>query len=123
VRFRTALGHQLGYRSEKTRGTVLPLSFEAGALRLKPSLRVRFHGRNRLPELAITMSLATIAVLFGASFFTPASGNEDRFRSDFGQAQAIEMRSAATNGMSVPVRKDVRVIPLARTPAGGDASG
>jgi hypothetical protein len=92
-------------------------------LRLKPSLRVRFHGRNRWPELAVTMSLATIALLFGASLFPPTSGNEDRFRSDFGQAQVIEMRSAATNGMSVPVRKDVRVIPLDRTPAGGDASG
>ncbi|MEA2758387.1 MAG: hypothetical protein QOH65_1000 [Methylobacteriaceae bacterium] len=101
----------------------MPISFESGALRLKPSLRVRFHGRDRLPELAVTMSLAAIAVLFGASLFTPTSGTGDRFRSDVGQAQVIEVRSAATNEISVPVRKDVRVIPLDRTPAGGDASG
>jgi hypothetical protein len=101
----------------------LALAFKSGALRLKPSLRVRFHGRNRLPELAVTMSLATIAVLLGASLLTPASGHEDRFRLDVGQAQVIEVRSAAMNGISVPIRKDVRVIPLDRTPAGGDASG
>jgi hypothetical protein len=101
----------------------LPISFKSGALRLKPSLRVRFHGRNRLPELAFNMSLATIALLFGASLFTPASGNEDRFRSDVDQGQVIEVSSAATNEISVFVRKDVRVIPLDRTPAGGDASG
>ena len=101
----------------------MPISFESGALRLKPSLRVRFHGRNRLPELAVTMSLATIALLFGASSFTPASGNEDRFRSHVGQGQVIEVSSAATNEISVLVRKDVRVIPLDRTPAGADASG
>jgi hypothetical protein len=101
----------------------LPISFESGALRLKPSLRVRFHGRNRVPELAITMSLATIALLFGASLLTPASGNEDRFRPDVDEAQVIEVRSAATSEISVSVRKDVRVIPLDRTPGGGDASG
>jgi hypothetical protein len=90
----------------------MPISIERGAVRLKPSLRVRLHGRNRLPELALTLSLATTALLFGASVLTPASGNQDRFRSDMDQAQMIEMRSAASPEASMPVRKDVRVIPL-----------
>ncbi|MBV9395503.1 MAG: hypothetical protein JOZ84_13955 [Methylobacteriaceae bacterium] len=75
-------------------------------------MRVRLHGRNRLPELALTMSLATTALLSGASLFTPASGSQDRFASDVDQPQMIEMRSAATRAASMPVRKDVRVIPL-----------
>jgi hypothetical protein len=79
------------------------------------------HGRSRLPELAITLSLGTTALLFGASWFTPASGNEDHFRSDVNQSQMIEMRSAATSEASVPVRKDVRVIPLGRS--AGDNGG
>jgi hypothetical protein len=101
----------------------LPISFASGALRLKPSLRVRFHGRSGVPELAVVMSLATIALLFGASLFTPASGNEDRFHSDIDQAPVIEVRSVATNQMSVADRKDVRIIPLDRTQVGGAANG
>ena len=91
----------------------MPLSFEPGAVRLAPSLRVRLHGRNRLPELALTLSLATTVLLIGASWFTPASGSEDRFRPDMEQAQMIEVRSASTGGAAIPVRKDVRIIPLA----------
>ena len=90
----------------------MPISIERGAVRLKPSLRVRLHGRNRLPELALTMSLATTALLSGASLFTPASGGQDRFPSGMDQAQMIEMRSASTRDASMPVRQDVRVIPL-----------
>jgi hypothetical protein len=99
----------------------VPISFEPGAVRLKPSLRVRLHGRSRLPELALTFTLATTALLFGASFFTPASGDEDRFRSDANQSQIVEVRSAATSQAPGPVRKDVRVIPLGRSP--GDNGG
>jgi hypothetical protein len=93
----------------------VPISFEPGAVRLKPSLRVRLHGRNRLPELALTLSLATTGLLFGASWFTPASGNEDHFRSDIELAQMVEARSAATGEAAIPVRRDVRVIPLGQT--------
>ena len=96
----------------------MPISFQPGAVRLAPSLRVRLHGRNRLPELALTLSLATTALLFGASVFTPASGNEDHAWSEAEQAQMIEVRSAATGEMMAPVRKDVRVIPLARSASG-----
>ena len=96
----------------------MPISFELGAVRLAPSLRVRLHGRNRLPELALTLSLATTALLFGASVFTPASGNEDHLRSEMQQAQLVEVRSAATGETMAPVRKDVRVIPLARAASG-----
>ena len=90
----------------------MPISIERGAVRLNPSLRVRLHGRNRLPEVALTLSLATTALLFGASVFTPASGNQDQLRSDMDQAQMIEMRSVASGDAPMPVRKDVRVIPL-----------
>ena len=93
----------------------MPISSEPGAVRLKPSLRVRLHGRNRLPELALTLSLATTALLLGASWFTPASGSEDHVRSDPKQAQMVEVRSAATGEAAIPVRKDVRVIPLGQT--------
>jgi hypothetical protein len=90
----------------------MPISIERGAVRLKPSLRVRLHGRNRLPELALTLSLVTMALLSWASLFTPASGNQDPFPSDMEQAQMIEMRSAASHDVSMPVRKGVRVISL-----------
>jgi hypothetical protein len=53
-----------------------------------------------------------MALLSGASLFTPASGSQDPFPSDMDQAQTIEMRSAATRDLSMPVRKGVRVIPL-----------
>ena len=96
----------------------MPISFEPGAVRLTPSLRVRLHGRNRLPELALTLSLATTALLIGASWFTPASGSEGHFRPDMDQAQMIEVRSAATGGTAIPVRRDVRIIPLARSDNG-----
>jgi hypothetical protein len=100
----------------KTRGKFVSISFEPGAVRLKPSLRVRLHGRSRLPELALTLSLGTTALVLGASLFTPASGNEDHFRSE--AQQMIEVRSAATGEAAVPVRKDVRVIPLGRNDSG-----
>jgi hypothetical protein len=90
----------------------MPIAIERGAVRLKASLRVRLHGRNRLLELALTMSLATTALLSGASLFTPASGSQDGFPSDMERAEMIEMRSAATRELSMPVRTDVRVIPL-----------
>lgn len=89
----------------------MPIAIERGAVRLKPCLRVRLHGRNRLPELALTMSLATTALLSGASLFTPASGSQDGFPSDMERAEMIEMRSAATRAPT-PVRKNVRLIPL-----------
>ena len=93
----------------------MPISLETGAVRLKPSLRVRLHGRSRLPDLALSFTLATTALLFGASCFTPARGTEDRFRSDANQSQIVEVRSAATSQAPGPVRKDVRVIPLGRS--------
>jgi hypothetical protein len=92
----------------------LPLFLRSGAVRLKPSLRVRLHGRNRLPELAVMMSLATIALLLGASYFTPASGGERSLRAESDGGPVIEMRSAATSAM--PVRKDVRIIRFDRSP-------
>jgi len=115
VRLRTAPADQLGHKPDEDEGNIVPISFEPGAVRLNPSLRVRLHGRNRLPELALTLSVATTALLFSASVFTPASGNEDYFRSDMEQAQMIEVRSAATGDPAIPVRKDVRVIPLGRS--------
>jgi hypothetical protein len=112
VRFRTAAAGQLGHYSEADEGKTHADIHQRGAVRLNPSLRVRLHGRNRLPELALTLSLVTMALLSGAALFTPASGNQDPFLSDMDQAQMIEMRSAAIRDVSMPVRKDVRVIPL-----------
>ena len=100
----------------------MPLSLESGALRLKPRLRVRLRGRNRLPELACTMSLATIALLFGIAFLAPANG-DDRFAAEALDPQLIEMRSAATSDTSNPVREHVRIIPLNRTSADDEANG
>jgi hypothetical protein len=94
----------------------LPLFLQSGAVRLNPSLRVRLHGRNRLPELAVTMSLATIALLLGASYFTPASGGERSLRAESASRDVIEMRSAATSAATMPVRKDVRIIRFDRSP-------
>jgi hypothetical protein len=93
----------------------LPISFESGAVRLRPSLRVRLHNRSRLPELAVTMSLATIAVLLGASYFTPASGGERDFLVEPDNGRVIEMRSAATRETTLPMRKDVRIIRFDRS--------
>jgi hypothetical protein len=90
----------------------LPISFESDAVRLNASLRVRLHGRNRLPELALTMSLATVGLLFGASLVAPASGSEGRFDARTETTQVIEMRSAATSDTFFPARRDVRVIQL-----------
>jgi hypothetical protein len=94
----------------------LPLFLQSGAVRLNPSLRVRLHGRNRLPELALTMSFATIALLLGASYFTPASGGERSLRAESASRDVIEMRSAATSATTMPVRKDVRIIRFDRSP-------
>ena len=102
---------------------IVPLSFATGAVRLSPSLRVRLHGRSRLPELALTLSLATIALMFGAASFAPASSNERRLQSDSDQAQMIEMRSAATSDDRMPLRKDIRVIPLDHTAISKAPSG
>jgi hypothetical protein len=112
VRFRTAHTSQLSHKSEKTKGKVLPISFESDAVRLNASLRVRLHGRNRLPERALTMSLATVGLLFGASLVAPASGSEGRFDARTETTQVIEMRSAATSDTFFPARRDVRVIQL-----------
>jgi hypothetical protein len=54
--------------SGKDQGENLADITQSGALRLKPCLRVRLRGRNRLPELACTMSVATIVLLLGVSF-------------------------------------------------------
>jgi hypothetical protein len=75
VRFRTALEAQLSHKPCPDEGEIMAIPFESGAVRLKPSLRVRLHGRSRLPELALALSLGTTALLFGASSFAPASGN------------------------------------------------
>jgi hypothetical protein len=61
------------------------------------------------------MSLATTALLLGASFFTPASGGEASLRSEPDSGRVIEMRSAATSDTLIPLRKDVRVIPFDRS--------
>jgi hypothetical protein len=114
VRLRTARPSQLRHSWQHDEGKVLPLFLRSGAVRLKPSLRVRLHGRNRLPELAVMMSLATIALLLGASYFTPASGGERSLRAESDGGPVIEMRSAATSAM--PVRKDVRIIRFDRSP-------
>ncbi|MBV8848931.1 MAG: hypothetical protein JOZ16_05040 [Methylobacteriaceae bacterium] len=100
----------------------MPISFESGAVRLDPSLRVRLYQRNRLPELALTLSLATAGLFLAASFVAPASGNEGRFNAGSDAAQMIEMRSAATNETLIPARKDVRVINLDGSVAGGGAT-
>jgi hypothetical protein len=85
-------------------------AFQCRGLNLSPSLRVRLHGRSRLPELAVTMSLATVALLFGCSAFAPVSGND--MRTDVENRPMFEMRSAATNETPIPIRRDVRIIPL-----------
>lgn len=101
----------------------MPTSFKSGALRLNASTRVRLHGRSRLPELALFMSLATTAFLLATAFFAPASGDEDRFSAEASRAQMIEMRSVATGEASIPICKDVRIIPLGRAPGGDGANG
>lgn len=93
----------------------MPRSFESGAFRLDPRLRVRLHGRNRLPELALSLTLATTALFFGASLFAADENGDPRAQS--GAAQMIEMRSAAPNAAPVPIREDVRIIPLDRLAA------
>jgi hypothetical protein len=90
----------------------LTISFTCGALRLDPRLRVRLHGRNRLPELAITLTLATTMLFFGASLF---AGDESGggARAESGAFEMMEMRSAGPNVTPVPIRQHVRIIPLA----------
>ena len=89
----------------------MTISFACGALRLDPRLRVRLHGRNRLPELAITLTLATTTLFFGASLF--AADENGGARAQSGAVEMMEMRSAAPNVTPVPIRQDVRIIPLA----------
>jgi hypothetical protein len=69
------------------------------------------------------MSLATTATLLGTAFFAPARGGEDRFSAEASEVQMIEMRSVATGGAAIPIRKDVRIIPLGRAPGGDGANG
>ena len=113
MRLRTARLRELGHRWEKTRGIVLPIGFASGALRLAPSLRVRLHGRSRLPDLALAMSLATTALFLGISFL--AGPNPQEGSGGVESDSMVEMRSAATNETAVPVRHAVRLIRLDRT--------
>jgi hypothetical protein len=96
----------------------LRISLGYGALRPKPAVRVRLHGRNRMPELALTMSLATTIVLLGASWFAPAGAGQAIGRAESSDTGIVEMRSAATSGTLIPMRKDIRIISL-----GQDAPG
>jgi hypothetical protein len=63
-----------------------------------------------LPELALSLTLATTALFFGASLF--AADENGGARAQSGAAEMIEMRSAAPNAAPVPIRQDVRKIPL-----------
>jgi hypothetical protein len=74
-------------------------------------VRVRLHQRSRLPELAVTMSLATTVFLFGASFLAPV-GAEASARTEWDSAGLIQMRSAVTSEALLPIRKDIRIISL-----------
>jgi hypothetical protein len=87
----------------------LPVEVRSGALRLKPSLRVRWHGRSRLPDLAVALALATTALFFGASFMLPPDSHADsrRLASEGG---LVEVRSAASGETLSPVRTGVRIV-------------
>jgi hypothetical protein len=84
-------------------------------LRLDPRLRVRLHGRNRLPELALSLMLATTVLFFGASLFAVDENGGARAQS--GAAEMMEVHSVAPNVTPVPLRQDVRIIPLDRPAA------
>lgn len=93
----------------------MPISFRSGALHVDPSLRVRWHGRNRLPGLAVSLTLTTGSLFLGAAFFAPVSGNEQNLGAGPSDATVVEMRSAATGDTLIPVRRDVRIIRLDRS--------
>ena len=88
----------------------MPIELDSGALRLKPSTRVRLHGRSRLPDLALAFTLATTVLFAGATFLTPASSEERAAGAASNAASLVEMRSAATNATVVPIRTGVRVV-------------
>jgi uncharacterized membrane protein len=78
---------------------------------------VRLHGRSRIPELAISLTVATTVLFFGASFFASAAPERSMVMIDQGSAPMIEMRSVATNPVAPAARKAVRIIPLAQAAA------
>ena len=88
----------------------MSIEFRSGALRLKPSLRVRLHGRSRLPDLALAFTLATTALFFGVAFSLPADGHADGRQLAGPAPDLIEMRSAASIETRLPVRTGVRMV-------------
>jgi len=74
-----------------------------------------------LPELALSLTLATTALFFGASLFAAAATGGGA-GAESGSVEMMEMRSAAPNVTPVPIREDVRIIPLDR-PAAEAARG
>ena len=89
----------------------MPIEVASGALRLKPSLRVRLHGRSRAPEIAVAMSLTTMIGFFGVALLAPTNAQTASAGSE--QPEIVEVRSAAAAGDgTIPVRRDIRVISL-----------
>lgn len=88
----------------------MPIEVRSGALRLKPSLRVRWHGRSRLPDLAVALTLATTALFFGAPLILPADSHEEGARVTSEAPSLVEMRSAASTETRLPVRLGVRIV-------------
>ena len=86
------------------------MEFRSGALRLKPSPRVRLHGRSRLPDLAVVFTLATTALFFGASFAVPADSREGGVGFTPQATGLMEGRSAAASESVLPLHTGVRVI-------------
>lgn len=118
VRDRTMLAECIGHSSEKMKESVLPISLETAGLRLDPAIRVRLHGRSRIPELAISLTLATTVLFFGASFFASAAPEQSLRQGESRDAPMVEMRSVATPASSLPARKAVRIIPIGQAQAG-----
>jgi hypothetical protein len=96
----------------------LPILLKTAGLRLDPALRVRLHGRSRVPELAMSLTLVTTVLFFGAPFFASAAPERNIVAASETNAPMIEIRSVATHTAAAPVRKAVRIIPLGQAAAG-----
>jgi hypothetical protein len=84
----------------------LPILFEARSPCLSASMRVRLHGRDRLPELTLSLVAATVTLFIGIAASTPPTRNSE------GDEPMIEMRSVATEKTPLAARDKVRIIPL-----------
>ncbi len=71
---------------------------------------MRWHGRSRLPDLAVALTLATTALLFGAPLILPADSHEYGARVTSEAPSLVEMRSAASGETLAPVRLGVRIV-------------